>query len=260
VEGAFDARDVELLRQEAIDVCLGKRGFVSRSPGAPCETVEDVNNNVIAVHFPHKVSRLFRRYLAHESITRIPTQIIGPNVKCMQSMVFMKSSGMPGRAWHQDEVFIPTTDKSLVGGWIALDQATVDNGCLWVIPGSHKHGILWPMRQHRDPRFDDAPETYGFPYNRDAAEPVEVERGSIVFFHGYLLHRSFPNAARSGYRRAYVSHYMSAASPLRWSGGIPENMRDDYRDILMVAGTDPRPDLGLDDLSVPYYRTRESIN
>ena len=50
---------------------------------------------------------------------------------------------------------------------------------------------------------------------------------------------------------------MSAESPLRWSGGIPENLRDDYRDIVMVAGTDPRADLGPEDLSVPYYRTRE---
>ena len=44
-------------------------------------------------------------------------------------------------------------------------------------------------------------------------------------------------SAPAGYRRALVNHYMSAESPLKWSGGIPENMRDDYRDIVMVAGT-----------------------
>ena len=50
---------------------------------------------------------------------------------------------------------------------------------------------------------------------------------------------------------------MSAESPLRWSGGIPENLRDDHRDIVMVAGADPRADLGVEDLSLPYYRTRD---
>lgn len=259
VEDAFDANDVEAMCREATDVCLGNRGFISRSPGTECRTVEDVNNNVIAVHFPHKVSELFRNYVAHESITRVLAEIIGPNVKCMQSMIFMKSRGSPGQAWHQDESFIPTTDGSLVAAWIALDTATLDNGCLWVIPGSQKHRTLWDMRQHKDPRFDDAPETFGFPYDEDAGEPVEVERGSVIFFHGYLLHRSFPNVARFGYRRAYVNHYMSAESPLRWSGGIPENLRDDYRDIVMVAGTGPRADLGVEDLSLPYYRTRESV-
>ena len=84
----------------------------------------------------------------------------------MQSMIFMKSRGSPGQAWHQDEAFIPTADGSLVAAWISLDRATLDNGCLWVIPGSHKHRTLWEMRQHNDPRFDDAPETFGFPYDR----------------------------------------------------------------------------------------------
>ena len=257
VEDAFDARDVEAMCREAIDVCLGNRGFISKSPGAECRTVEDVNDNVIAVHFPHKVSDIFRNYLSHESITRVLTEIIGPNVKCMQSMIFMKSRGSPGQAWHQDESFIPTADGSLVAAWIALDRATLDNGCLWVIPGSQGPRTLWDMREHNDPRFDDAPETFGFPYDEDAGEPVEVERGSIVFFDGYLLHRSFPNRARAGYRRAYVNHYMSAESPLRWSGGSPENLRDDYRDIVMVAGSDPRAQCGVADLSLPYYRTRE---
>ena len=256
LEDALDGRDIDRLCGEAIDVCLGRRGFIARN-AAECRTVDDVNNHVIAVHFPHKISGLFREYVAHPSITRVLTEIIGPNVKCMQSMIFMKSKGTPGQAWHQDEVFIPTTDRSLVGAWIALDQATIDNGCLWVIPGSHRPGVLWDLRPHQDPRFDDAPESFGFPFDEDAAVPVEVERGSIIFFHGHLLHRSLPNLAPSGYRRSYVNHYMSAESPLRWSGGIPKNLRDDYRDIVLVAGIDPRADLGLEDLSVPYYRTRE---
>jgi ectoine hydroxylase-related dioxygenase (phytanoyl-CoA dioxygenase family) len=55
---------------------------------------------------------------------KVLTDIIGPNVKMMQSMLFIKASGQPGQAWHQDEAHIPTRDRSLTAAWLALDDAT----------------------------------------------------------------------------------------------------------------------------------------
>jgi ectoine hydroxylase-related dioxygenase (phytanoyl-CoA dioxygenase family) len=54
---------------------------------------------------------------------------------------------------HQDEANIPTRDRSLTAVWIALDDATLENGCLWVIPGSHRSGVLHLVREQNDPRF-----------------------------------------------------------------------------------------------------------
>ena len=70
---------------------------------------------------------------------------------------------------------------------IAIDNATTENGCLWVIPGSHRHGILWPQHEHGDRRFDCGGEAINFPYTDADAVPVEVKSGSVVFFNGYLL-------------------------------------------------------------------------
>ena len=70
---------------------------------------------------------------------------------------------------------------------------------------------------------------------------VPAKAGSVVFFNGYLLHRSLPNYAESGFRRALVNHYMSAESLLPWrlpEPGTGMGMAD-FRDIIMVAGTDP---------------------
>ena len=67
-------------------------------------------------------------YLALPAIVDVLTKVIGPNVKCMQSMLFVNGSGKPGQAWHQDEVYIPTRDRWLTGAWIAMDDATVENG------------------------------------------------------------------------------------------------------------------------------------
>lgn len=208
----------------------------------------------LCVHFPHKFSPLIREILGHQEIVRILTRIIGPNVKAMQSMLFIKSPGTPGQAWHQDESFIPTRDRSLAAAWIALDDATKENGCLWAIPSSHAEGVLWPLREHDNPEFDSIPESHGFPFDSEMALPVEVSRGTVVFFHGYLLHRSFKNRS-AGFRRVLVNHYMSAESLLPWHMQEGIQAQSDYRDVTMVAGEDPYAYKGTQDLSKPFIRS-----
>ncbi len=255
--GALSAAEVEELRAETLAICRGERGEIQGSePHAPEESDEDILRRYLCIHFPHKISQVMLHYLAHPAIVDVLTQVIGPNVKCMQSMLFIKATGKPGQAWHQDEYFIPTRDRSLTGAWIALDDATVENGGLWVIPGSHKHGVLWPQHDHDDPRFDCTGEAYGFPYRDEDAVPVEVRAGSILFFNGYLLHRSLPNRAQGGYRRVLVNHYMSAESLLPWRGPKEhEHMAiADYRDIVMIAGEDPYPWKPVEDIAFPKVR------
>ncbi len=248
--------EVDALLAETLAISRGQRGSLAgalsdaNDPG----TDEEVLSRFIAIHFPHKISPLMLEALRHPNIASVLTELLGPNVKAMQSMLFVKQAGKPGQAWHQDEFYIPTRDRSLVGAWIALDDATVENGGLWIIPGSHQAGVIYPMRRHDDDRFDGAPEAYDFPHVETEALPVEVKRGDVVFFHGYVLHRSLPNHAPSGYRRALVNHYMRAESLLPWNIGKPEGGRTDYRDIVMVAGTDPYAYKGTEEIVEPFLR------
>ena len=256
------------LAAETVAVCRGEYGQVSRSPqavGGPLTDemlaempAEELISHFLCIHHPHKISATFERYLAHPAIVAALTKVIGPNVKCMQSMLFVKSSGKPGQAWHQDEDYIPTRDRSLTGAWIAIDDATVENGCLWVIPGSQRRGILYPQYPHDDSDYDCSVMSYNFPYDESVdAIPVEVPAGSIVFFNGYLLHKSLPNRAPEGtFRRVLVNHYMSAESLLPWqfSPGVPI-AKQDYRDIVMIAGEDPYAWKGLDDSARPSVRS-----
>ena len=211
------------------------------------------NGDVLAVHFPHWVSPMAMDMVQHDGVIGVLSQITGAHLpqwdgatKCMQSMLFFKPPGLQGQAWHQDERFIPTRDRSLVGAWIAVDDANIDNGCLWVLPGSHRTGQLWPTRDHGKPElFDPTDESFGF--DDEAAIPVEVSAGSVVFFNGYLLHRSLPN--RSTRRRmALVNHYMNAWSPLPWmmEQGIDVGTTD-YRTIVSTSGTDPYAWRGVSD-------------
>lgn len=257
VENALTADEIDELRRDTVAICRGEYGAVRGiHTHLPTETDDEVIRSYLCIHFPHKLSPTMANYLAHPVIADVLTHIIGANVKCMQSMLFVKAAGKPGQAWHQDEDFIPTRDRTLTGAWIALDEAKIDNGCLWVIPGSHKHGILWEMQQQNDSRFDCTDESFGFPYTDEDAIPVEVPAGAIVFFNGYLLHRSLPNTRTSGYRRVLVNHYMSAESLLPWFPPTDgKHMAiTDYRDIVMIAGKDPYAYKGLQDLAVPHVR------
>jgi len=242
VEDVLAPAELAALRAETVRICRGERGKVTGLPAfADSETDAAVIAKTLCVHFPHRISEIMYQTLAQPLIVDYLTALIGANVKCMQSMLFIKSAGKPGQAWHQDEAFIPTRDRSLTAAWMALDDATPENGCLWAIPGSHKHGVLWPFREHDDERYDCAAEAFDFPYTDEDGVMIPAKAGAVVFFNGYLLHRSLPNYAQTGFRRSLVNHYMSAESLLPWR--LPTEGQSmgtaDFRDIVLVAGEDP---------------------
>jgi ectoine hydroxylase-related dioxygenase (phytanoyl-CoA dioxygenase family) len=246
VPNLVDVGELEELKADLVKLARG--GY----PSSKLETVPhdltdgEVLRRILCIHQPHHISPVMKRYAAHPRISGVLSQITAAHlpfwdgsVKCMQTMAFVKPPGFQGQAWHQDEIYIPTRDRSLIGAWIALDDATIDNGCLWVIPGSHRTGYLYPQRKHgRTEEWDTASESYGF--DDSAAAPVPVEAGTVVFFNGYLLHASYRNRSET-YRRVLVSHYMNAYSLLPWrhpKEGTPTSM-DDVRCVISVAGVDP---------------------
>jgi phytanoyl-CoA hydroxylase len=138
---------LDTVRAEALAICRGDRGAIDGvTTASPDEPDTDVLRRYLCIHFPHKISPVLREIARLPAAVDVLTEVIGPNVKMMQSMLFIKSAGKPGQAWHQDEAHIPTRDRSLTAIWIGLDDATVENGCLWVIPGSHRAGVLHKER------------------------------------------------------------------------------------------------------------------
>ena len=243
--------EIDALKKETSAIFSGERGAIhGLLPVSKDETDREVLKKYVAIHFPHKISELLYRFLSHEKIVEVLADIVGPNVKCMQSMLFVKGPGKAGQSWHQDEFYIPTRDKSLVGAWIAIDDATVDNGCLWIIPG--RPGYIMPRKPNDSSEYADV-DTVDV---KGAGEPVavEVKSGSVVFFNGYTLHSSRRNQTTDCFRMALVNHYMSAESMLPWDqdGKLPPT--EDLRDIVLVAGTDPYEWKGIVNVNKPYLR------
>lgn len=248
VRELVDADEVASIRREIDRFAAGEYPVMNPTDSAG-------SAGILCVHFPHWVSEPALAMVSHPGIVEVLTAITGAHlpywdgrVKCMQSMLFLKPPGFPGQAWHQDERFIPTRDRSLVGAWIALDDATEVNGCLQVIPESHRMGQLWPTAPHDRPdEFDPTDEAQGFDQNDELL--IEAKAGDVVFFNGYLLHRSLRNRSDRP-RRALVNHYMNAWSNLPWRVGadrLVDAATHDHRAIVPVAGGDPYPWRGIEE-------------
>jgi phytanoyl-CoA hydroxylase len=245
VPDVVSKEDLKVLSDELATIARGGHGKLSGMvPAQKGASDIDIMKKYVSFHHPHKLSkRLVDVGIKHPRIVEILREIVSPNVKCMQSKFFVNGPKTPGQAWRQDELDIPTRDRSLTAVWIALDDFSVDSGCPWVHPGSHKSGVLYPMRAHTDPRFDSTDELHGFPQDADGGVPVECNAGSVVFFHGYVIHRTFNNKT-DGFGKSFVAHHMSAESFLPWdcNGSIPATV--DNRDVFMVAGRDPHAHKG----------------
>lgn len=134
----------------------------------------------------------------------------------IQSMYIFKQPGIGGEVVpHQDSTFLYSDPPSLVGLWLALEDATKENGCLWALPTSHRGGLK--RRYVKDTNggkfIGDAPE-----YDYSAFVPLEVKAGSLVLLHGSLVHQSFENTSPKS-RHAYSIHAFDSHG----SSWAPEN-------------------------------------
>lgn len=122
-----------------------------------------------------------------------------------QSMYIFKQPGIGGEVrWHQDATYFETAPISVTTFWFALEDATLENGCLWVEPGGHRS----PMRERFVREGDQVrvEKLDSTPWPGDAtAIPLEAKAGSLVCFHGLLPHYSAANRSNIS-RHAYTLH------------------------------------------------------
>lgn len=122
-----------------------------------------------------------------------------------QSMYIFKQPGIGGEVkWHQDASFFDTTPATVTGFWFALEDATQDNGCLWVQPGGHRGPLRERFVREGDTVHMHALDDTPWPDARSAV-PVEVAAGTLVCFNGLLPHWSAPNRSDRS-RHAYTLH------------------------------------------------------
>jgi phytanoyl-CoA hydroxylase len=156
-------------------------------------------------HALHELDPVFRAFSHLPALGYIAYDIGMLTPQIRQSMYIFKQPKIGGVVnWHQDATFFYTTPQSVVTYWLAIEDANLDNGCLWVEPKGHNG----PLRE----RFNrDGDTTTMVPLDETpwpdetSGEPVEVKAGSLVIFQGLLPHYSAPNRSSKS-RQAYTLH------------------------------------------------------
>ncbi len=167
----------------------------------------DQNRFSLRLFNPHKHDGFALQMMKLPIMRGALAQLMGDEACGVQSMYFYKEPGSKGQAAHQDYYYINNEPRSMIAGYIAHDRIDEENGCLWVIPGSHKLGLLphGAVRNHEE-HEEWTDETEGAELEKEI--PVIMEKGDILLFHELLIHSSTKNRSLNRWRRSYVCHYV----------------------------------------------------
>ena len=183
------------------------------SPDGELTQPKELSINKIG-HAQHDLDDEFERFSYDPRLADITDDIGIVDARALQSMYIFKQPRIGGEVGcHQDATFLYTDPISVAGFWFAIEDATLDNGCLWAEPGAH----IGPLRQlfkRNDSgdgtvmeRLDDTPLPEPPPSGSDLV-PLEVPAGTLIVLNGRLPHWSGVN--RSGVsRHAYSLHCIS---------------------------------------------------
>ena len=152
---------------------------------------------------------LFRSFASHPAILNAMHAILGPDVSCFNSQYIFKNPGVWGQPWHQDSLYYRFDRMPQVGVWLATSRATVENGCLFVEPGSHLEPIHDVVPDARPGANFGYVEIIDYDFSRSV--PVLMEPGDVLIFHSFLMHKSNDNTSNAR-RSALVYHYGHSAT------------------------------------------------
>jgi ectoine hydroxylase-related dioxygenase (phytanoyl-CoA dioxygenase family) len=192
----------------------GVPGFVlpeANLAGSDAVDADAVNpEDLVAKIFKLHGDTMFADFAASPAVTDLLVDLIGPRIDCFLSQFIFKNPGAWGQPWHQDSFYFPfDPPRPIVGVWLAVTEATLENGCLHVLPGSHRE----PVHEHVPDRRPGA--NYGYveivDHDMAAAEPVLMDPGDLLLFDSHLMHRSTDNVS-AGRRGAMVFHYAATGT------------------------------------------------
>jgi ectoine hydroxylase-related dioxygenase (phytanoyl-CoA dioxygenase family) len=226
-EDALSADEVARLRDE-IDPFEERSTEWLRSKGGSV-LISDADAITFTTHLV-KSSEHIKKVCSSGVLAEIAADLIGPDVRLYWDQAVYKKPEKPRPfPWHQDNGYTYVVPQQYLTCWIALTDATEENGCPLVVPGLHKLGTL----QHW---WTD----YGFQCVEDPSDyvPAEAKAGSIVVFSSLTPHQTGPNTTED-VRKAYIVQYAPVGAEMfrEQDGKITQELADDAeRQFIVVQG------------------------
>jgi phytanoyl-CoA hydroxylase len=204
VENFLGEAEIEEAKAAIMDIITAERSPVKIQFTRPKEELKTPEEKEWAIRkvyqFVEHDERL-RAVAFHAKLLSWTRQLLGEAAKLAQDQALLKPPfGGGEKPWHQDMAYGNLAyDKAVIGAWIALDDAGLDNGCMHVIPRSHMEGGT-PHYAVRDWQICDTNVAV------DKAVAVPLKPGGVLLFHG-LLHHGTPFNFSSKRRRSLQFHY-----------------------------------------------------
>lgn len=174
--------------------------------------------NSLLVNIHHKSSTI-RNYYFEGPLVDIAAQIIGPNIKGATSQLTFKMKGNTKPfGWHQDNGYGELDPYNALTTLTALDDADQGNGCLWLIPGSHKRGQI-KVRQTEEQKKSQSEIVINA--DDSLAQPMEMKAGDVLIFNCWMLHKSDGNYSTERDRRILFLRYADADAVEVYNGRKP---------------------------------------
>lgn len=174
----------------------------------------------------HRWDEPSRDWMIDQRIDTVMTALLGSSPYAVQTMLYFKPPGARGQALHQDQYYLRVQPGTCMAAWLALDDCDEANGCMQIVPGSHKLPLLCTVPADTSQSFTDVtvpvPEGMG-------VEPIIMKAGDVLFFNGQLIHGSFPNSSTNRFRRSLIGHYIV---------GEAEKVAKYYHPVLRMDGTE----------------------
>jgi phytanoyl-CoA hydroxylase len=204
VRGLFSTREAEHLREHFMQLrAQGPRpgdfaGSTSLSSNDPLLKYPRM------IHM-HRWDPISREWLLDRRLNEVLTGLLGSEPYGVQTMLYFKPPGARGQAMHQDQHYLRAKPGTCMAAWMALDDTDESNGCMMLVPGSHRWPLMCTAAADTTASFTD--EAVPLPAG---VEPVaaRMKAGDVLFFHGATVHGSHPNTTTDRFRRSLIAHYV----------------------------------------------------
>jgi phytanoyl-CoA hydroxylase len=186
-------------------------------PDATLRQSKELSINKLG-HAMHDTDPVMSAFSRTPELASVAAEVGLGDPRLLQSMYIFKNPFIGGEVTcHQDSTFLYTDPLTCTGFWFALEDATLENGCLWAIPGGHRNGLVKKFVRNVDATESESDsagthfEVYGPDISGDGAVPLEAPAGTLVVLNGLVPHLSGANRSAKS-RHAYSVHLIDATA------------------------------------------------
>lgn len=190
---------------------------------------KDIDQSVAFLQKIAERDPFVRAFARRPELVAIATALLGPDVDLYFNQLVVKNPGpQEAFSWHQDDAYGPVEPTPYLTVWVSMTDATVENGCVWALPGSWRQGLL----PHTRSSFGLSCHPMDDP---DQGVPVEVGVGGVACFWSLTAHKSGPNLTEKP-RKAMIFQYTRPGLRHKSSGMVIASRIPVARGGVPVAG------------------------